>query len=114
MRLMLILEVLLDLKSKQGDVTAAFLHAEMKEGDPSVYVEMPQGFCKDGHVLRLRRHLYGLRTSPRAFWQYLVEKMEIYGMKQSQFDPCFFVGKNVLVISYVDDILFLVQGRQRN
>ena len=105
-RLMLILEVLLDLKSKQGDVTAAFLHAEMKEGDPPVYVEMPQGFRKDGHVLRLRRHLYGLRTSPRAFWKYLVEKMEMCGMKQSQFDPCFFVGENVLAISYVDDILF--------
>ena len=31
--LMLILEVLLDLKSKQGDVTAAFLHADVEEGE---------------------------------------------------------------------------------
>jgi hypothetical protein len=38
--MMLILEVLLDLKSKQGDVTAAFLHAELPK-DEEVYVEMP-------------------------------------------------------------------------
>ncbi len=46
----MVLEVLLDLKSKQGDVAAVFLHAEMKEGDPPVYVKIPQGFYKDGHV----------------------------------------------------------------
>jgi len=42
-RLMLILEVLLGLKSKQGNVTAAFLHAEIPEGE-KVYVNMPRGF----------------------------------------------------------------------
>ena len=42
-RLMLILEVLLDLKSKQGDVTAAFLHADVGE-DEKVYVKLPRGF----------------------------------------------------------------------
>ncbi len=31
-RLLPILEVLLGLKSKQGDVTAAFLHADLEEG----------------------------------------------------------------------------------
>ena len=42
-RLMLILEVLLGLKSKQGDVTAAFLHADLEEGE-NVFVDMPKGF----------------------------------------------------------------------
>ena len=37
-RLMLILEVLLNLKSKQGDVTAAFLHVEIPDGE-HVYVQ---------------------------------------------------------------------------
>ena len=36
-RLMLILEILLGMKSKQGDVTAAFLHADIDEGE-NVYV----------------------------------------------------------------------------
>ena len=104
-RLMLILEVLLGLKSKQGDVTAAFLHADFEEGE-EVFVEMPRGFRQDGKVLKLRKTLYGCRQSPRAFWKYLVAKMDVCGMKQSQFDPCLFVGDHVIAICYVDDILF--------
>ena len=59
-QLMLILEILLNLKSKQGDVTAAFLHADLGE-DEKVYVEMPLGFRKKGKVLSLKKTLYGLR-----------------------------------------------------
>ena len=65
-RLMLVLEVLLGLKSKQGDVTAAFLHAPIEEG-ATVYVDMPKGFERKGKCLRLNFSLYGLKSSPRAF-----------------------------------------------
>ena len=41
-RLMFILEVLLGLKSKQGDVTCAFLHSDLGPGE-TVYVNMPLG-----------------------------------------------------------------------
>ena len=40
--LMFILEVLLGLKSKQGNVTCAFLHADLAP-DETVYVDMPLG-----------------------------------------------------------------------
>ena len=40
---MFILEVFLGLKSKQGDVTCAFLHADLAP-DETVYVNMPLGF----------------------------------------------------------------------
>ena len=36
----------------------------------------------------------------------MVEKMEICGMKQSEFDPCLFIGKKVICIQYVDNLLF--------
>ena len=49
-RLMLILEILLQLKSKQGDVTAAFLHADFDDNE-NVYAEMPLGFQQKGKVL---------------------------------------------------------------
>ncbi len=42
--LMFVLEVLLGLKSLQGDVTCAFLHADLKE-NKKVYVDMPMGFA---------------------------------------------------------------------
>ena len=41
--LMLILECLLNLKSKQGDVNYAFLYAHVPE-EEEVYVHIPQGF----------------------------------------------------------------------
>ena len=104
-RLMLILEVLLGLKSKQGDVTAAFVHAPIPEGK-DVFVSMPQGFGIPGKVLKLKRQLYGLKDSPRQYWKYTVKKMEACGLKQSTLDPCLFVGDKVICICYVDDYLF--------
>jgi hypothetical protein len=51
-RLMLILEVLLGLKSKQGDVTAEFHHTELDDGK-EVYVKIPRGFKQEGKCLCL-------------------------------------------------------------
>ncbi|EJK59956.1 hypothetical protein THAOC_19768 [Thalassiosira oceanica] len=90
-RLMLILEVLLNLKSnKQGNIKAAFLHLH----------------ASPGKVLMLKKTLYGLRQSPRAFWKYMVQEMANVGMPQSDLDPCIFVGEKVICICYVDDLLF--------
>ena len=71
---------------------------------------MPRGFTqydKKGRakVLKLKRTLYGLKQSPRAFWKYMVEKLEAAGLKQSNLDPCMFIGKKVIAVMYVDDIL---------
>ena len=62
-RMMLILEILMNLKSKQGDVTAAFLHADLSP-EEKVFVEMPLGFRQKGKVLRLKKTVYGIRQSP--------------------------------------------------
>ena len=55
-RVMEVLSLILDLKTAQADVTAAFLHAPLDEGE-NVHVQMPRGFSKPGHVLKLRRSL---------------------------------------------------------
>ena len=70
-RLMFILEILLGLKSKQGDITCIFLHADLEPGE-NVYVDMPLGFAqylKDGtkKCLKLKKTLYGLWQSLQAF-----------------------------------------------
>ncbi len=44
-RLMFILEILLGLKLKQGDITCAFLHADLEPGE-NIYVDMPLGFSQ--------------------------------------------------------------------
>ncbi len=98
------------MKSKQGDVTCAFLHADL-EPDETVYVAMPLGFntkSKNGkrQVLKLKNILYGLCQSPRAFWKYTTKKLESCGLKQSKFDPCLFIRPDVMCIVYVDDLIF--------
>ena len=107
--LMLILECVLDLKSKQGDVTCAFLHAKLPP-EEKVYLEMSRGFKQYGknkhaRVLSIKRLLYGLKPSPRAFWKYMVEKFKACGCKQSNLDPCLFISATVIAVIYVDDIL---------
>lgn len=79
---MLILSIVLGLKTKQVDYTAAFVHAPIDK-DPNwdnlskeeqdqkgVYVDMPRGFSQPGKVLKLKRSLYGLCQSPRNFFQH--------------------------------------------
>lgn len=67
---------------------------------------MPLGFRQKGKVLKLKKTLYGLRQSPRAFWKYLSEAMVACGMEVSKLDPCLFVGEKVIAVAFVDDILF--------
>ena len=109
-RLMLILEVLLVFKSKQGDVTAEVLHEDIPENE-KVYVEMTRGFdqfSKNGlkEYLKLKKTLYGIRQSSRNFWQYLTNNLEQSGLKQSKVDPFPFVVKKFTCIVYVEDLVF--------
>ena len=103
-RLMLILEVLPGLKSKQGNIIAAFLHADVEKGK-NVYSEMPRGFRKQGKNLKFKKTHYGLRQRPRAFWLCLTEKMNLCAMNQSKFDPCLFIGTKVMCMCCVDDLI---------
>jgi hypothetical protein len=103
-RIMEILSLILDLKTAQADVTAAFLHAPIDEGE-NVYVRMPRGFSKPGYCLKLKRSLYGLRQSPRNFFKFIKAKLESIEIYQSSFDECLFIGNRVILVSWVDDIL---------
>ena len=102
---MLILECLLDLKSKQGDVNCAFLHAHLSE-EETVYVHMPQGFTQydkrgKAKVLKLKLYLYGLNNSLRAFWKFMVEKLEVYSDHNTRF-----LASEILNEISVDLLLF--------
>ena len=56
---MLIFEILLNLKSKQSDITAAFLHADLGK-DEKMFVEMP--------LLRIQQEGKGIKTEYSSLW----------------------------------------------
>lgn len=113
-RLLLVLSISLGLATKQVDYVSAFCQAPIEE---DVYIEHPRGWrnlnklglkekFKDGHVLKLNRSVYGLKQSPKNFFELLKKNLESCGLKQSRLDPCLFIGPKVICVCYVDDCLF--------
>ena len=113
-RLLLVLSVTLGLATKQVDYVSAFCQAPIEE---DVYIEHPRGWrklnrlglkekFKEGHVLKLNRSVYGLKQSPKNFFQLLKTNLESCGLKQSRLDACLFIGPKVICVCYVDDCLF--------
>jgi Reverse transcriptase (RNA-dependent DNA polymerase) len=103
-RLMLTLSMIFGLYTKQVDYTAAFIHAPI---DGDVFVEMPRGFSQKGKCLKLKKSIYGLRQSPRNFFQHLKGKLKNAGLVSNpELDPCLFVSDKVICLVYVDDTLF--------
>lgn len=93
----------------QFDVKNAFLHGDLKE---EVYMEAPSGFkaeFKEGEVCRLKKSLYGLKHSPRAWFGRFTVAMKLYGFNQSNSDHTLFLKRRgelvTCLIIYVDDMI---------
>jgi len=79
-----------------------------------VYVCIPRGFTQTGKVLKLKGSLYGLRQSPRNFFQNLKNKLELFGFRSAlDIDSCLFISENVICLVYVDDTLFFSVGHEK-
>ena len=95
--------------TRQVDFSNAFVHAKMKE---NVYVKLPQTFISKkgpGHVLKLRKSLYGLVQAPLYWYSHLCKALKRNGLKPSEFDPCVFVGDGIVALIYVDDCIFMAK-----
>ena len=70
----------------QLDIKSAFLNGELLE---EVYMEQPPGFVAQGEfglVCKLRRSLYGLKQSPRAWFGRFSSVVQEFGMLRSETD----------------------------
>jgi hypothetical protein len=93
----------------QLDVKNAFLHGDLEE---EIYMHIPPGFRTaqtENKVLKLHRSLYGLKQSPRAWFDRFRRAMVQLGYIQSNADHTLFYQKNngklTVLIVYVDDIV---------
>ncbi len=101
----MVLAAKMNYKSVHCNITAAFIHTFLKPGK-DIYVHQSHGFkMKDGHVLKLKRTLYGLQQAPRHFFEYFTKPLVQQGSTASKYNPCLFFGPNLTVIIYVDDLL---------
>ena len=93
-RLLLVLSQKLDFSTAQVDYTAAFVQATI---DEDVFVRMPKGFRKENTILKLWRSLYGLRQSPRNFFNHLKQNLQSKQLNfiQSDHDPFYFLENTV-------------------
>jgi len=95
------------------DIKTAFLYGHLTE---DVYMQQPQGFVKSGHehlVCKLKRALYGLRQSPRMWYERIHHFLLSKGYTRSDNDHnMYYKGEGdekTLLVVYVDD-LFITGG----
>ena len=73
-----------DLEIHHMDVKCAFLNGDLEE---EIYMEQPEGFVKEGEehlVCKLKKSLYGLKPSPRAWNHKLDGDLKDLGFDQVQ------------------------------
>jgi hypothetical protein len=99
------------MKVHQLDVNCAFLNGILKE---TIYMHQPEGYVKDEKlVCKLRRGLYGLKQSARAWNETVSSTITQMGFNKSRFDPCLFSRDTdddenaVYLLVYVDDLLVI-------
>ncbi|KAI1506958.1 Gag-Pol polyprotein [Pyrenophora tritici-repentis] len=97
-----------DLECEQADVVTAFLNGKLDK-DEVVYVRLP-----DGRKAKLIKALYGLRRSPRLWYNELSSYLKGIGFDPLESDPCVFKHLDgSLILAYVDDIIFITATKQR-
>lgn len=107
LRILLVFSLLKKLEIHQMDVETAFLNGNIKS---EVYIYPPEGYkIEENKVCLLRKSLYGLRESPRDWYECFHDFLLSINFKRSNYDYCLYLGsinnKQTYIILYVDDIL---------
>jgi Reverse transcriptase (RNA-dependent DNA polymerase)/Integrase core domain/gag-polypeptide of LTR copia-type/GAG-pre-integrase domain len=93
----------------QMDVRNAFLHGDLEE---EVYMDLPPGMITPSEkrmACRLKKAIYGLKQSPRAWYGKLSSTLGKIGFKRSEADSSMFTKTSnqgiVVILIYVDDLI---------
>lgn len=98
---------------QQSDVKTAYLNGKL---DTTIYMNPPKGFdLPKGQTWKLNRALYGLKQSPRLWYETLTEKLRAWNWVPSQYDSCVWISqdKDIIILFWVDDILTFSANRQK-
>lgn len=90
------------------DVKTAFLHGNL---DDEIFVSVPEPLNTKGFIFKLNKSIYGLKQSPRVWFDTLSKHLKDFKLNQLDENPCVFIDndlkfENRLIIAcYVDDLL---------
>jgi hypothetical protein len=84
------------------DCKHAFLWASVKE---PLYLAPPKGFdLPPGHVLKLNKSLYGIKSAPAKWTQLYAEILTTHGsLRQSKLDTALFFNDRIIAVTHIDD-----------
>jgi hypothetical protein len=115
LRTMLAIAAKRGLAKKQLDVVTAFLNSEIGP-DSQIYVEQPTGYHRGprGLVCKLQKALYGLKQAPMLWFERFSRYVEnVLGFRSLDSDPCLFIGGEVVLLLYVDDLLLFAEDASK-
>jgi transposase InsO family protein len=108
-RFLLSVAVAFDFEVEQMDVNKKFLHGDLEE---EIYMKQPKGYVVKGKkelVCKLKMSMYGLKQSPRMWYQKFDTYMLGLGSTRRKKDHCVYfklIGDHLIyLVLYVDDML---------
>jgi len=103
-----------DLELNSMDIFSAFLNGDL---DKMIYMSQLEGFAVPGKehlVCHLKKSLYGLKQSPRQWYQKLNKTFMQLGFRRIQSDNCIYVwakdSLHIMIPVFVDDLTLAATG----
>lgn len=105
---LLILAIDLKLPVRQFDVKSAFLFAPLEE---EIFIKTPEGSTRKAPFLKLVKSLYGLKQSPKNWYETLTKWFTEVDYMPSVSDACLFIhkDKDSFIFFHVDDLIVVGQ-----
>ncbi len=110
-RLLLSVATSFDFELEHMDVKTSFIHVDLEE---EIYMKQPGGFVVKGKkelIHKLKKSMYGLKQSPRMWYQKFGTFIQGLGFTRSKADHCVYlklIGDCVIyLVLYVDDMLLV-------
>lgn len=100
---------------EQMDVETAFLNGHVKS---EVYVNQPEGYeTGDNKVYKLQKALYGLKESPRVWYDCFDKFIKKLNFIRSNYDYCLYVNQAnkdpIYILIFVDDMLICCKDKNK-
>ena len=108
-RFLLIISQLAGLETQALDFVLAFPQAKL---DVPVYTKIPSGIniangSKDEYLISLKVSIYGIKQSSANWYDCLKKGLERRGFHNSKADPCVFMKKGIIILTYFDDCILI-------